>query len=208
MSLSNSSDDSACYPYQRLDDSPAATSSPVRPIHPRQNLSSDSTTLLIGNDSSSSHSLSGQTIFVPDEDTMMVNDSPQGKLEHKAKLKRQQHVVDTDESSAPQVLEPLAEQEVVHSSQDRIPVLHVEDVDEVFQSSNPNVIFKKASLTSCEWLDDDFTFLLHSFRDTVCTSRLTSTPICAELAPLLDISSGEQCTCKSRLTRKEILISD
>ena len=49
--MSNSSDDSACYPYQSLDDSPTATSSPVRSSRPRENLSSESTALLIGNDS-------------------------------------------------------------------------------------------------------------------------------------------------------------
>ena len=206
--MSNSSDDSACYSYQRLDDSPVATSSPGRPVPLGQNLSSDSTTQLIGSDSNSSHSLSGQTIFVPDADTIMVNGSPEGKHEHKAKLKRQQHVVDTDEAPIQEVLEPLAEQEVVHSSQDRIPVLHIEDTDEVFQSSNPNVIFKKASLTSCEWLDDDLAFSLHTFRDTAaCTTHLTSTPICAELAPSLDTNFGEQYSYRRKLTWKENLFS-
>ena len=191
--MSNSSDDSACYPYQSLDDSPTATSSPVRSSRPRENLSSESTALLIGNDSSSPSSLSGQNIFIPDDDTtLVVNSVPQIKHEHK-KLQRQDHVTESDERLVGRMLEPLAEQEFVHTSQDRIPILLVEEADEVFQSSNPNVTFKKPSLTSCEWWDDDPALYLHSFRDAACTTSLTSTPICAELAPILDFHLEGQC---------------
>ena len=81
---------------------------------------------------SSPSSLSGQNIFIPDDDTtLLVNSVPQIKHEHK-KLQRQDNVTESDESLVGRMLEPLAEQEFVHTSQDRIPILLVEEADEVF----------------------------------------------------------------------------
>ena len=191
--MSISSEDSSCYPYQALDDSPTATSSPARSRRPRENTSSESTTLLLGNDSSSHSSLSGQNIFVPDDDVTVVSGASHVKHEQR-RLQRQDRIVASDDSLVGHMLEPLPEQEIINASQDHIPMLLVEDTDEVFKSSNPNVTFKKPSFTSCEWWEDDPALYLHSFKDTVCTASLTSTPISSKLAPVLDFNFGPQCT--------------
>ncbi len=181
LSQSNSSEDSIGYPYRRLNESPSATSSPIRPV---KSASPDSTTLLLS--SSSSPSVTSQQIFIQDDNELIPSPN---RMEMKSNFERQDtqdsvfEAVDMVHSS-----EPLSEQEILHSIHNSIPLLVVDDMF----TRDEHKETKK--LEDCEsWLLDDST-LLHSCSScpSVCTTA-TSTPVLADTPALLNLELTLKC---------------
>lgn len=194
VSMTSSSDESGSVPYHALDESPTATSSPLRPArpHPALSVSGDSTTQLLPDSSASSHSLSAHSIFMPDESpSFSAPDSPQKPARVERRLERQERVhTEPEDGALARALEPLAVQETVQSHVNDIPELRVQlsDEHEMYPSSNnPNVTFRK--MNSCE-LDGDAS--LHPLHAAAAALH-TSTPVHAHTDPGLQPSLGARC---------------
>ncbi len=204
--VNTSSDESASYSYQLLNESPSATSSPRRAAH----RSSDSTALLLDDASGSPDSTTPawQGIFVPDEDMTLLSGGSSPASKNAAKGRLQRSVTDPADSSGAvfHASEPLAQQEVVFTQHESIPALTVQDLSEVVLStSNPDVTFKRpSSLGMCECSEDDDSTRLdasphwcsEATDNAACTALTTrtSTPICARLVPAVELDFRRQRT--------------